>query len=82
MLHTDARLPCAVRVSCVQATHRKTFLYLEQLILKHKAHLNSLSIKEQQGVSPLCNAAMYGSVTVDLIHYANYNNCIIVRLVL
>ena len=33
----------------VQAAHKKTFLYLEQLILKHKAHTNSLNIKGQQG---------------------------------
>ena len=39
----------SLTVCGVQAAHKKTFLYLEQLILKHKAHTNSLNIKGQQG---------------------------------
>ena len=35
-------------VACAppQTSHKKTFLYLEQLILKHRAHTNALRIKE------------------------------------
>jgi nonsense-mediated mRNA decay protein 3 len=34
---------CQVRQ---RATHKKTFFYLEQLIIKHNAQQNTLSIKE------------------------------------
>ena len=34
-----------------QTAHKKTFYYLEQLILKHKLHQNSLNIKEIHGRS-------------------------------
>lgn len=42
-----------------QTLHKKTFYYLEQLILKHKLHQNSLNIKEIHGrsnfiLSPAC----------------------------
>lgn len=42
-----------------QTVHKKTFYYLEQLILKHKLHQNSLNIKEIHGrsnfiLSPAC----------------------------
>ena len=30
----------------LQVSHRRTFMYLEQLILKYKAHSNALRIKE------------------------------------
>ena len=30
-----------------QTTHKKTFFYLEQLIIKHQAHKNTLRIKQQ-----------------------------------
>ena len=32
-----------------KATHKKTMYYLEQAILKHKAHTNTLNIKEIPG---------------------------------
>lgn len=32
-----------------RASNRKTFYYLEQLILKHKAHSNTLGIKPKHG---------------------------------
>lgn len=32
-----------------KAENKKAFFYLEQLILKHKAHNNTLGIKPQQG---------------------------------
>lgn len=32
-----------------RANNRKTFYYLEQLILKHKAHENTLGIKPKHG---------------------------------
>lgn len=35
----------------LQTVHKKTFYYLEQLILKHKLHQNSLNIKEINGTS-------------------------------
>lgn len=35
----------------LQTTHKKTFYYLEQLILKHKLHQNALNIKEMNGRS-------------------------------
>lgn len=34
-----------------QTIHKKTFYYLEQLILKHKLHQNALNIKEIHGRS-------------------------------
>lgn len=34
-----------------QTFHKKTFYYLEQLILKHKLHQNALNIKEIHGRS-------------------------------
>ena len=34
-----------------QTPHKKTFYYLEQLILKHKLHQNALNIKEINGES-------------------------------
>lgn len=34
---------------CEQTVHKKTFYYLEQLILKHKLHQNALNIKEIHG---------------------------------
>lgn len=33
-------------LSFPKTTHKKTFLYLEQLMLKHRAHVNALRIKE------------------------------------
>lgn len=33
----------------LQTVHKKTFYYLEQLILKHKLHQNALNIKEIHG---------------------------------
>ena len=33
----------------MQAVHRKTLFYLEQLVLKHKAHLNATGIKPVHG---------------------------------
>lgn len=33
-----------------RANNRKTFYYLEQLILKHKAHENTLGIKPKHGL--------------------------------
>lgn len=35
----------------LQTAHKKTFYYLEQLILKHKLHSNALNIKEMHGMS-------------------------------
>lgn len=35
----------------LQTIHKKTFYYLEQLILKHKLHQNALNIKEIHGRS-------------------------------
>lgn len=35
----------------LQTAHKKTFYYLEQLILKHKLHSNALNIKEIHGMS-------------------------------
>lgn len=35
----------------LQTSHKKTFYYLEQLILKHKLHQNALNIKEIHGMS-------------------------------
>lgn len=35
----------------LQTVHKKTFYYLEQLILKHKLHQNALNIKEIHGRS-------------------------------
>lgn len=29
-----------------QTNHKKTFLYLEQLLLKHRMHMSALKIKE------------------------------------
>lgn len=35
----------------MQADHKKTFFYLEQLILKHRAHSNTVNIKPMAGES-------------------------------
>ena len=32
-----------------QTSHKKTFFYLEQLILKHNAHQNTVKIKQESG---------------------------------
>ena len=40
---------CLTDFSSTQTAHKKTFYYLEQLILKHKLHQNSLNIKEIHG---------------------------------
>ena len=37
----------------VQAVHKKTLFYLEQLVLKHKAHVNATGIKQVHG-KPFC----------------------------
>ena len=33
-----------------QTSHKKTFFYLEQLILKHNAHNNTVRIKQESGM--------------------------------
>lgn len=38
-------------INFLQTVHKKTFYYLEQLILKHKLHQHSLNIKEVNGRS-------------------------------
>ena len=32
-----------------QTSHKKTFFYLEQLILKHNAHQNTVKVKQESG---------------------------------
>lgn len=32
-----------------QTSHKKTFFYLEQLILKHGAHQNTVKVKQESG---------------------------------
>jgi len=44
-----------------KATHKKTMYYLEQLILKHQAHANTLNIKEVAGKFP------YDDQAVDML---------------
>ena len=34
----------------MQASHKKTFFYLEQLILKHSAHNNTVRVKQESGI--------------------------------
>lgn len=50
-----------------QTVHKKTFYYLEQLILKHKLHQNALNIKEIHG----------RSMIYDYVHNAVYANRIL-----
>lgn len=47
--HDDAKEICLSIF--LQTVHKKTFYYLEQLILKHKLHQNALNIKEIHGRS-------------------------------
>lgn len=42
---------CLKSIYLLQTVHKKTFYYLEQLILKHKLHQNALNIKEVNGRS-------------------------------
>ena len=37
-------------ILCFQTDHKKTFYYLEQLILKHRAHVNTVNIKPCHGM--------------------------------
>lgn len=50
-----------------QTVHKKTFYYLEQLILKHKLHQNALNIKEIHG----------RSMIYDYVHNVVYANRIL-----
>lgn len=50
-----------------RANNRKTFYYLEQLILKHKAHENTLGIKPKHGEYFIT----YTSYIRSLAHHMN-----------
>ena len=39
----------------MKVTHKKTLFYLEQLVLKHGAHVNATGIKQVHGELQLCH---------------------------
>lgn len=50
----------------LQTLHKKTFYYLEQLILKHKLHQNALNIKEIHGRSMILYILFFMCVSVHV----------------
>lgn len=55
-MHAVRARACTVVVSysimhnfCPQTSHKKTFFYLEQLILKHNAHQKTVKVKQESG---------------------------------
>ncbi len=48
----------------LQTVHKKTFYYLEQLILKHKLHQNTVRIKEINGIFPIILLLLWCCVIV------------------
>ena len=43
--HTEVNVMCLVE----QAEHKKTFYFLEQMVMKHRSHNNVSSVKSQAG---------------------------------
>ena len=70
--HQCLSLPWLKCVCLWQTSHKKTFYYLEQLILKHKLHTNALNIKEIHGRSTLslaCTSSITRGVCRDAAQY-------------
>ncbi|KAL5342805.1 NMD3 family-domain-containing protein [Aspergillus crustosus] len=54
-----------------QVLHKRTFLYLEQLILKHKAHQNTINIKEaKHGIDFFFAQRNQAEAFIDFLHSA------------
>ncbi|KAL2836585.1 NMD3 family-domain-containing protein [Aspergillus pseudoustus] len=54
-----------------QVLHKRTFLYLEQLILKHKAHQNTINIKEaKHGIDFFFAQRNHAEGFLDFLHSA------------
>ncbi|CBF85414.1 hypothetical protein AN1711.2 [Aspergillus nidulans FGSC A4] len=54
-----------------QVLHKRTFLYLEQLILKHKAHQNTINIKEaKNGIDFFFAQRNHAEAFIDFLHSA------------
>ncbi|KAL3473395.1 NMD3 family-domain-containing protein [Aspergillus californicus] len=54
-----------------QVLHKRTFLYLEQLILKHRAHQNTINIKEaRNGIDFFFGQRNHAEGFLDFLHSA------------
>ena len=54
-------------VCCTQTNEKKTLFYLEQLILKHNAHANTLRIKEQHGHIEVVHECLASSIILRIL---------------
>ena len=60
------KLPFTTFMFVPQTSHRRTLLYLEQMILKYKAHAKSANIKQMTGYNCVCMGVFGVSVRVCL----------------